>query len=688
MHGPGETCSSDATIGLEASEPGINVKRARHGASWRKTFGDGFHPSVFEGKVFFLALLCVAHFLSTFIYIIPGPLSDDEAIYHLMARSFSERGSLAIWNGYEEFPSPELGNRYTRAREGRLVPQYPSLFPVLALPFYRVFGFFGLFVMNALSFVGVVVICFFTARKLFGDAELGLDSCLIFVLATFAWEYSQAAWPHILALLFLVGAFYMSISAYFARTRVRALGLAAVSGAVAAAGLGLRVDGILVFPALVLPFFFARPSRPLQAVALLLGTLPGFALLSVMNEAKFGVFSPFSYGEGAKLQIFPPLVYVAAGLIAVAIAWIATRQTTLKLIQRRKIALGGLVTVSAVIAVVLFPEVVETSLRVAREGYASVVDIRWLPADRIEEHRSSGGGVLYIGAHKKALLQSLPYLGLLLVPLARMMRPDRDFFALAALLVTPFAVIAFYAYSFRYLDWGGLCLNTRYFLLGIPFISILCAYAIRDLKARWGIPFGFFSTAVIGMGAGAAYYALTQGGRASIDALEFPMLVLPLWMAAALAAAIAAGLAVDSDRTGIVRAFTWVLIVVTMTWAGIVSLFYDYPAHRHARAVNHFYGLASLEAITPDSIFFSDYKTFAAITKVIEKDRVRIGLPSEDGFKDFPRLLDFELRAGRRAFALFHDALWRQLQKGVLSHYRVTPMVIFHNFTLSEISTQ
>lgn len=134
------------------------------------------------------------------------------------------------------------------------------------------------------------------------------------------------------------------------------------------------------------------------------------------------------------------------------------------------------------------------------------------------------------------------------------------------------------------------------------------------------------------------------------------------------------------------RAVTWGLLVMTITWAGLVALFYDYPAHRHARAVHLFYGEACIKFIPPDSIFFSDNKSYAASTKVIEKERVRMAFPPEDGFKDFPRLLEFQLRAGRRSFALFHDNLWAQLQKGVLSTYRVTPLVIFPNFTLSEIA--
>lgn len=684
--GCAEDCRlSEALTDLACAKRPTEGMEAPPRRSLRTLFAGGLHPSSLQLKILLLAVLCAGHFLFTFLYIAPGPLSVDEAIYHWMAKSFAEQGSLDIWNGYEEFPSPELRHRYIRAREGRLIPQYPSLFPVLALPFYRLFGFFGLFLMNALAFVGVVVVCFFTARKLFGDAELALDSSLILILATFAWEYSQAAWPHMCALLFAAAAFYLSVSAYFSRDRNTPLFLAFASGLVAATGLGFRLDGVLVFPALLVPFIFARPPRLRETLALLVGTLPPIAVLSAMNEAKFGVFSPFSYGEGRNVQTIPLLICASVGVIA-GLVWIGTRSKPQAWLGRHRILVGVFAAVTVAVSIFLVADSWDVVYRVLRDGYVSVVDVRALPADRMVAERSQGGGVLYIGAHKKALLQSMPYLGLLLVPFVRMLRPDKDFFALAALALTPLAVIAFYAYSFPFHDVGGLCLNMRYFLLALPFISILCAYAIRDLKDRWGIPFGYPMMALIAVATGGVYFGLTYDARGSVNAMEYPMLVVPLWMSGAFLALIAAGLALKSDWSKAVRAVTWVLLVMTVTWAGLVALFYDYPAHRYARAVHHFYGETCAKFIPPHSILFSDNKSYAASTKVIENERVRIAFPPEDGFKDFPRLLEFQLKAGRRSFALFHDALWAQLRAGVLSPYRITPLVVFHDFTLSEIA--
>ena len=94
-----------------------------------------------------IVLLCFFGSLTILIAIFSGPHGPfviDEGTYHLMARSFAESGNLAVWNGYEEFPSAELVLPLTRVYEGQLVPQYPYLSAVLNYPFYRLAGFEGL----------------------------------------------------------------------------------------------------------------------------------------------------------------------------------------------------------------------------------------------------------------------------------------------------------------------------------------------------------------------------------------------------------------------------------------------------------------------------------------------------------------------------------------------------------------
>ena len=146
--------------------------------------------------VLLLAALLVAHVVLSVASLSPGYLSVDEGTYHVMVKSLADHGSLAFDNGYEEFPSLELITGSVRVHEGRLVPVTPILFAILSLPFYRVAGYAGLFVLNNLAFLGSLALTAALAHRLFRDRALAMLSIAVLGLCTYAWEYSQAAWPH------------------------------------------------------------------------------------------------------------------------------------------------------------------------------------------------------------------------------------------------------------------------------------------------------------------------------------------------------------------------------------------------------------------------------------------------------------------------------------------------------------
>jgi hypothetical protein len=242
-----------------------------------------------------------------------------------MAKSFHQTGGLALRNGWDDAPARELAHRFIKVHNGKLYPQYPYLFPVLAWPVYSVGGFFGLFVLNSVSFIGIVALCFSTAKRLFLDVNLALNACLILILATFAWEYSQAAWPHALALLFVLGSFRLMVGAFYAVTERNAILMALAAGLVAGFAPGVRIDAILILPCLVLPFLFVRPWRPRQAIMIISGAIPGLMLLGVTSFAKFGVIDPLSYGDDAGAPALPATSIILALFGALLLAWLMTR---------------------------------------------------------------------------------------------------------------------------------------------------------------------------------------------------------------------------------------------------------------------------------------------------------------------------------------------------------------------------
>ncbi len=607
-------------------------------------------PLLFESnqrKALIVLLCCGAVPLFSAFFAASGQLLIDEGIYRLMVHELATSGRLTIWNGYQEFPSPELVIPLARPHGGELAPQYPHLFAYVATPFYRLFGYHGLFVLNGLSYLGVVALCYGLARRLFDDGTLALNACLIFILASYGWEYSQASWPHALTLLTIVGAVYLAFMARDADTRLRTLSLAALAGLIAGLGIGLRLDAVFVFPTLLFLFLFNHPCRPLPALAVAVGALPAILLLAYINQAKFGVLSPFTYGAvvGGNTSGVAAYLPLAMALAAIGLAvWALTREPVYRRVSAHPKSL--ILFVAGVAAVALFvPPVREAVVRLASGLYFLVVDLRIRDPLMIEGALSRGptGGMIYIGSLKKSLLQSCPYLVILLLPLVHLLR-RRDAMTLAALFVVPAAFVLVYGYF----HWhGGLGLNLRYLLPVLPFGAILSAYAWRELCT--GLSVGWRQAIQFsGIGLFFAYALLIVAGPMSIGLQEHVYLSIPM-----VFAAVGLGLAVTVSAVRIgsqanLRGACAVAVTLGFVWAGLVGFTYDLPRAVGWRAV----GVSLAEMFDPvierDSLLF--VRNPDPFFGLLTDKHVRLALPDNDRMAGVRALADFHLDAGRPVY--------------------------------------
>jgi 4-amino-4-deoxy-L-arabinose transferase-like glycosyltransferase len=105
-----------------------------------------------------IVAIAVAAVLFTLFLGVPGHLTWDSGTYHLAAQSLAETGDFFIDNGYDGFPSPLLQVGQTVAPTGRLVSQYPEFYTLLTAPFYAVFDYRGLMLLNTLAFIGTTAL--------------------------------------------------------------------------------------------------------------------------------------------------------------------------------------------------------------------------------------------------------------------------------------------------------------------------------------------------------------------------------------------------------------------------------------------------------------------------------------------------------------------------------------------------
>ncbi|WP_299979394.1 hypothetical protein [Desulfobacula sp.] len=643
-------------------------------------------------KIKLLFLIGVAHILISVFTIIPGYISIDEVTYHRMTKSFSESGGLEIWNGYRECPSPELETRFIFARNGRLVSQYPYLFPVLSTPFYRIWGYRGLFFINVIAFAGIIFFCYTIAKKIFQDRNLALNSCFILIFATFSWEYSQAAWPHASVTFFLMAAFYFFVCSFYAKTGRAAFLLALASGFITGFSMGIRLDSIFVLPCFIIPFLFLKPYRPLPALATCIGALPGLVILTATNYAKFGVLSPFSYGHYVDaLELKRYLPFAALSILIIILSWVLTRRPVISTLRRYKrtavITIILLITVLAII-----PQVRSTVGNSLNGAYQLIVDLRVRDLDIREGglSRSEGGGMIYINGLKKSLLQSCPYLVVLLLPFLRIIRNDKESVQLTILFFVPVVFIGFYAY---HNGWhGGMSMNLRYFIPILPFTSMLSAYAWREMSDTGTInlnwrkmcsltPFRFGLLFLTTLNLFAVLFLTTLDG---VDAQEFPFLTLPLLLALLLTIFLLVRENFAKLNRYIFPCVTVTIFFVAMVWSSLVAFLYDYPRSRIAR--HYYYSVAKDVAkdVSQNSIFFTaNYNAFSGL---IERGRIRIASPTRDNFHDFPTLIKYHLQNGHSVYTAFTPSEWEAIKKrGLVDSFEVIPIKFDHDFALSEL---
>ncbi|MBN2384702.1 hypothetical protein JXQ70_17645 [bacterium] len=561
---------------------------------------------MFRGRsLFWKAIigLCIlgGHIFVTLHVTKPGYLLIDEGVHHLMSRSFAQTKDFTIINGYHEFPSVEFGLPHFFPAKGRLVSQYPGFYTVLAHPFFIWFGFKGLYLLNALSFLIVMFFSYMLAQKLFKNHDLSFGACLLLCLGTFCWEYSQAAWPHQCALLFIMVGFYLALCGLSTPEKRTSNLYLVLSGLTISLGAGIRVDVFLVFPCicLLLVLFGQGPAR--QIVVLLAGACPGLMLLSLTNLNKYGVFSPFYYGSG---DTFPLIPFVYA-VVAIGLLWLAKILYSSISPGQRKIL--GFVMVAGLALLGFLALGTDQGLQIVNNAYSSVVDIRAVPLhfDGAAHIRTQGRGLVYTGAQKKALLQSIPWLVILTIPFWLTITGSDHRREFLILLPVPLAFISYYAFVTH--QYGGLCLNYRYHLPVLPFASIMAAYAIRLVVTELCLLFTrtklvMVSACVLVLTI-STHLFMTYLQHRTLEELEFPLLTVPLVLALVLFFFVVTGYCHQRPRKKVTLCAIWLMLVISAGWSAGTNFSYDYRIHHLQRVANYQTGERILELIPPDSIF-------------------------------------------------------------------------------------
>lgn len=591
-----------------------------------------------------------------------GYFSIDEVTYHLMVKNLSDGHFYEILNGYHEFQSPAFNSALLVEREDFLVAQYPAFYAFIAFPFYWLFGLGGLFILNALCFVGVLTVTYAIAEHFSKDKTVALLSCFLLGAASFLADYAIAAWPHAVSCLCLMIAFWSLIkSGVFEEQGVSASSWLLLSGAFLGIALGLRYDAVFMLPVLALPLLLQRPFKIVPVLALALGVLPSLILLSISNWYKFEEMIPFSYGRSsgslASSSYLPFLFLAIAGMLFLVL---------FPLKHFKKFLAACCI---AVFALLLFSQTIRSIFfQLCHGGFQLLVDFRIRDLDKLEPALTRGptGSMIYLGSVKKSLLQSLPWFPLVFLPLIPLIRSkDKPFDTFTLSLYLP---IACFIVPYAFFAWhGGMSLNLRYWIPMLPFVAIITASAWTKLFPLTGTPYLRRSTnllvVVVLIATFAFSFLATPTGLLSHEGTlrlqEIVFLNLPLVLSGAFVFFLIIYSLKLLPNTGISQAATWLLFVSCVTWSIGTTFFYDLPRSSLVRKVNYVTADMIAPHLNNDSLLITDLAD--ATFGVIESKNVRIANPTRNDFADFNQLAKAYLEKGTPVYALFSTEEWERL---------------------------
>ncbi|WP_425410816.1 ArnT family glycosyltransferase [Hyphococcus sp.] len=470
--------------------------------------------------------------LSLGAFIAPAaPFTVDGGIYYEMAHAMASRGELFIASNGGVDGAPPLTKSLTIVNEGKVYPQYPGGYALIAYPFYVVFGIQGLMLMNALGFAACICLTYSIGRRLY-DRQIGQWAAMIFSIATFAPTYAFGIWPHSLSLALLVGGIYCAVSATQVKARRDEFMLLASAGLLIGAGVNIRID--VALGALVIFFWlrlFARPKDRLAPVALVAGLLPGLWMAAYINALKFGTFTPFSYGPSAgndSLERYAPVIVLA--LSAIVLVWMVNAPWLAARAWRQYRWRGAAAIIILAGFLMLITPFREMLWRCVTGVYVLAVNLQAHDAyaqDGVA--RNEYGHLLFWGYPKKALIQSIPWAPLIIIPIFMVIRGKNTASASLCLFAIA-APICFYALN----HWhGGGSYSMRYFMPALPFFAILGAYGLRELTTRAGPK---RQTVLLALAAAAVVCLGFQIIGQSDDRYYAPAMLYPQWIIAAAVA--------------------------------------------------------------------------------------------------------------------------------------------------------
>ncbi len=458
-----------------------------------------------------------------------GLFTIDELIYLISADALATEGSLTVDNGFSTFGSNDLKLWFLIDGPNGLTPQYPPGLAALSLPFYSGLGAQGLVLVNALAAAGCAALTWALAQKLYRSAAVATVSVLILTFCTFHLDYAWGVWPHMSSAFFVLLAFWLAVRALDCTTRNAVLANAIGSGLAVGMGLLLRADSVLVLPIIAACVLVLARRPVLTLLGGVIGMSPGIAVGAWVNMYKFGTPNVLSYGStGGDTDITSHLgAILFLGVVLVGL--LGLRSVTW---SGPRVRLGAVLVLALFALCLVVPQTREVLAKLWVGVMALFVDSRTIVDPRSGVVPGEDGSLLFWGVAKKALFQSLPWLGVLVALVltrwrAKHVRPNIMLLCFVTVWSLPFVALAWH---------GGFSSSMRYFLPMLPALVILSSAVIVELGTKIEKPWLIAGLGALG-GLGTGLW-LHDGGISQTDGFTQQALTLYVFLTVLIVVAV------------------------------------------------------------------------------------------------------------------------------------------------------
>ncbi len=335
----------------------------------------------------------------------------DEVVYFAGIAALADHGQLTLENGPGLPPSRDLRLVIMREAVDGLAPQYPPGLTVIAAPLFSAFGIKGISLVNLVGGLASLALTWSIARQ-FAPARVAAVTVALLFGASFLINYSVAAiWPHGLALALSLAGVRAAMAAAAPGRKLRS-GWALAGGLAIGIGITVRLDVALILPGLAVWFLLTAPRPYAHGTLAAVGLIPPLAGMAWANHLKFGTWNPFSYGNDSGGGTDPsghlPVLALFAAVGASALAW--------RHLPRARPALAFAPLVAGAFALIALPEARSGAMRMLHGLWLLLVDLSTHPEVGVRPgvaRDAETGIVTFWDFHKKTILQSLPWLGVL-----------------------------------------------------------------------------------------------------------------------------------------------------------------------------------------------------------------------------------------------------------------------------------